>query len=122
MEFNKRFSDVPVTHWAARALQVLAVKHVVYGVSVDLFAPNAPITRAEMTVLIARALGLKDDANVNAEFADSKDIPVWAKSSVAALKQMGIIQGREQNRFYPQANATRAEAAKLILEVINQLK
>ncbi|BBI31549.1 FN3 associated domain-containing protein [Cohnella abietis] len=179
LEFNKMFSDVPATHWAARTLQVLAAKHVVNGVSdslfqpegdttraefvallvralnlpaseevkvfkdvksdewyagsvqatvkagivsgvsVDRFAPNAPITRAEMAVLIARALGLKDDANVNAGFADSEDIPVWAVPAAAALKQLGIIQGKGQNRFDPKANATRAEAAKLILAVIN---
>ncbi|BBI31920.1 S-layer homology domain-containing protein [Cohnella abietis] len=182
LQYSKTFSDVPATHWAARTLQILAAKHVVNGVSdnlfqpagettraefvallvralnleaaedvkafkdvksdawyagsvqaavkagivtgvsVDRFAPNAPISRAEMAVLIARALGLKDDASVKVDFADSKDIPLWAISSVAELKKMGLIQGNGHNRFNPQANATRAEAAKLILGTINQLK
>jgi hypothetical protein len=175
LEYNKTFGDVPATHWASRALQVLAAKHmvngvtdslynpsgettraefvallvralnleasagdvkqfkdvksdawyagsiqaavkagIVSGVTADLFAPNAKITRAEMTVLIARALGMKEDADTTDGFADTKDIPIWAMSYVTAVKKSGLIQGSGNNLFNPQANATRAEAAKLI--------
>ncbi|BBI31589.1 S-layer homology domain-containing protein [Cohnella abietis] len=118
----KAFKDVKSDAWYAGSVQAAVKAGIVTGVSVDRFAPNAPISRAEMVVLIARALGLKDDASVKVDFADSKDIPLWAISSVAELKQMGLIQGNGHNRFNPQANATRAEAAKLILGTINQLK
>ncbi|CAK4869411.1 unnamed protein product [Aphanomyces euteiches] len=118
----KVFKDVKLDAWYAGSVQAAVKAGIVSGVSADLFAPNAQITRAEMAVLIARALGLKDDVSTNDEFADSKDIPVWAMPYVAALKTASLIQGREHNLFQPQAKATRAEAAKLILTVVNYLK
>jgi hypothetical protein len=182
LEYKKSFDDVPATHWASRILQVLSARHIVNGVSdnlfqptgdttraefvallvralnleaveevkefkdvrsdawyagsvqaavksgivsgisADLFAPDAQITRVEMAVLIARALRLKTDSSASEEFADAKDIPVWALSYVTALKKADLIQGRGQNQFKPLATATRAEAAKLILDVMNNMK
>ncbi|BBI31560.1 S-layer homology domain-containing protein [Cohnella abietis] len=118
---EQMFKDVKLDAWYAGSVQAASKAGIVSGISADLFAPNAPITRAEMTVLVARALALKAEAGEMAEFADSKDIPVWATSSVVALKKAGLIDGKGNNLFYPQANATRAEAAKFILGVMNHL-
>ena len=47
-------------------------------------------------------------------FEDVSMIDSYAADSVAAMQQAGIINGMGDGRFAPQANATRAEAAKMI--------
>jgi hypothetical protein len=57
------------------------------------FGPNAEITRAEMASMIAIALGHSIEANAETGFADDKDVPAWAKGSIAYMKkalQLGI--------------------------------
>ena len=52
------------------------------------------------------------------EFADSPDISDYAKTAVEALAADGIINGVGDNRFEPHKNATRAEAAVMINNVL----
>lgn len=118
---EQMFKDVKEDAWYAASVQAAVKAGFVSGISLDLFAPNAPITRAEMTVLVARALDMNKDTNLNAQFADSKDIPIWAMPSVAALNEAGLVQGKGNNMFHPRSNATRAEAAQFILIIINHL-
>lgn len=115
------FKDVKEDAWYAANVQAAVKAGIVSGISLDSFAPNALITRAEMAVLVARALGLNKDTSMNVEFADAKDIPVWAMPSVAAMNEAALVQGKGDNMFHPRANATRAEAAQFILIMINQI-
>ncbi|MEK8132602.1 S-layer homology domain-containing protein [Paenibacillus filicis] len=58
------------------------------------FRLDADITRPEMAVMIARALGQSIEAASATGFADDKDIPSWAKGAVAAMNQLGLIEGK----------------------------
>ncbi|MBB6670415.1 S-layer homology domain-containing protein [Cohnella nanjingensis] len=60
------------------------------------------------------------EANAATGFADDKDIPVWAKASVAIVQQAEIVQGKGGNRFAPQDHATRAEAVTVLLKLLAQ--
>ena len=54
------FDDVPTGHWAFRFIEALADAGITAGCSEDppLYCPDDPITRAEMAVYLAAALGL----------------------------------------------------------------
>ena len=69
--------------------------------------------------MIARALQLSTVASTTG-FADDEAIPAWAKGAVAVLKQAGIVDGRDHNRFVPDDNATRAEAITILLRIIEE--
>jgi hypothetical protein len=56
----------------------------------------------------------------SASFTDDKDIPAWAKGSVAIVKQASIVQGKNGNKFAPQDNATRAEAVTVLMKMLAQ--
>lgn len=81
--------------------------------------PNQNITREEMAVIIYRALQRKiiPDAACDNGFADSADISDWARDAVDVLKQEGIFNGDEANKFNPNNNATRAEACKVFVNL-----
>jgi len=93
---------------------------IVQGYSDGTFGPERKMTRAEMAVIIIRALALPPAADSSTRFADDSDIPAWAKPLVASAVELGIVQGRDDNRFAPNDTATRAEAVVLILRLLER--
>lgn len=112
LEYNKSFKDVAADYWAADIIKEMAAKHIVQGVSADMFAPQADVTRAEFAALLVRALGLK--ANGPSSFTDvSAD--AWYAEAVAAASQAGIVQGKDAATFAPNAKITREEMSALLV-------
>lgn len=117
------FSDAAqIGAWAKQAIARSIEAGIVHGYADGSFRPAAPITRAEIAALIARALGWSDEARLASDFADEPDIPQWAKSAVAALQASGLLNGRSDNRFAPNDPATRAEAAVLLLALLDRVR
>ncbi|MOA32930.1 hypothetical protein D3C78_1541880 [compost metagenome] len=54
-------------------------------------------------------------------FADAGDIPAWAQKEIAAAVRAGLIQGKQDNQFEPNAQATRAEALTLIIRLLEAI-
>lgn len=104
--------------WAQKAVAQAVQAGITKGYADGGFHPNAQITRAEMVAMLANAAGIPADANAATSFADDQDIPAWAKSGVAYAKQAGIVQGKGDNQFAPQANTTRAEAVTVLLNIL----
>ncbi|MFS0726402.1 S-layer homology domain-containing protein [Paenibacillus sp. 1P07SE] len=105
--------------WARDAVARAVAAGIVGGYADDSFRPNGTITRAEMAVMIARALNLPGDAAAAATgFADDEDIPYWAKSAIGQVHQLGIVNGVGENRFAPHKEATRAEAVAVLLRML----
>lgn len=104
--------------WAQQAVNQLAQSGVIEGFADVTFRPNAPITRAEIAVIIARALQLQPEMDVVTSFDDDADIPQWAKGAVEALRKLGIVTGRSINQFAPNELTTRAEAVVILLRML----
>lgn len=58
-EDNMKFTDVADTHWAAKAIDELSEKGIINGYDDGTFRPDEPISRAEVAVMISRALEVK---------------------------------------------------------------
>ena len=111
---NPSFSDVPKAHWAYKYIETAKARGALGGYPDGSFRPSNSITRAEMAAAIARAL------NLAAGESDLEDIALhWAKEQINACVQAGIISGYPGNVFRPNANATRAEASKMIAGVLD---
>ena len=52
------FADVPTDYWAFRYVEALAASGITAGCGGDNFCPDAPLSRAQMAVFLAKALGL----------------------------------------------------------------
>ncbi|WP_146116360.1 Ig-like domain-containing protein [Paenibacillus sp. AR247] len=103
--------------WAHHAVAQVVQLGMMKGYENGTFRPNAEITRAEIAVTITNAVGQISKDSPEAGFADDSEIPDWAKGSAEFLKQTGIMQGKDGNRFAPQEAATRAEAVTVLLNM-----
>ncbi|WP_017754119.1 hemoblobin-interacting domain-containing protein [Calidifontibacillus oryziterrae] len=115
-EEGRVFSDT-ANHWAKDCIATAATNGLVAGLEADKFAPNEPITREEMAVIIARAAKLEVSES-NTTFKDDSQISSWAKASVTAAAKQNLVGGLPNGTFNPQGNATRAEAVAMITRII----
>lgn len=104
--------------WAKQPIALAVQAGIVSGYPDGRFRPDAYITREEMALMIAKALGIEFDVNLKTAFADDEEISYWAKGAVEAIRQFGIVSGRGGNRFVPHETATRAEAVGMLLRLL----
>ncbi len=120
------FQDVPKGHWshpyveAAEELGIIVPPD--YGNSLE---PQRPITRQELSVMLARALVLfgetLNSGIANTVFKDDIDIAAWVKPYIQLVYETGLIKGYEAEEgftFGPLLTTTRAEAAIIIYRLI----
>ncbi|WAM33654.1 S-layer homology domain-containing protein [Caldicellulosiruptor morganii] len=114
-----KFKDVKKTDWFYPYVATLYNLGIVNGRSATQFAPNAPITREEMTKIIAMVLlktgKISNSTEAKYTFTDNDQIAEWAKGYVSTVVENGIMEGRANNAFAPKSNATRAETAAVIM-------
>lgn len=111
------FSDVCESQWYYKYISSAFSANIVRGKSDGSFGIGEHITRQDMAVMASRAYG-KSTATSNLNFTDSNDISVYARDSVSMLCSMGVINGMPDGNFAPFATATRAEAAKIVYELL----
>lgn len=107
--------------WARRSVDVAVEAGIINGYEDGTFRPNVYITRAQMAVMVAKALQITGETTATTHFADDDVIPQWAKSAVKAVHERGIIQGRGHNKFVPNVTATRAEAVVMLLNMLEAI-
>ncbi|MEC0253967.1 Ig-like domain-containing protein [Paenibacillus lautus] len=117
------FTDTAwIGDWAKKAVSQAVQAGIIRGYQDGSFRPNAKMTRAEMAAMIANALELSTEDIPTTSFSDDKVIPAWAKSSVEALKELGIVKGIGAGDFNPSAQTTRAEAVIVLMNMLGQSK
>ncbi|WP_141506254.1 InlB B-repeat-containing protein [Paenibacillus luteus] len=104
--------------WAKDAVAQAVQAGIIKGFEDGSFRPNQAVTRSEIVVMISRMLNLKQDTNLATDFRDDPRIPYWAKGAVAALKNLGLIQGKGNNEFAPNDKTTRAEATTILVRML----
>ena len=115
---TRKFTDVKADVYYAPYVNWAAKTGIVDGTTSTTFAPDSNITREQMAVIMknyADKMGYSIPKTLEAvTFADNAQISSWAKDAVKAMQQAGVLSGKENNRFDPQGNATRAEAATVL--------
>ena len=73
--------------------------------------------------MVTRIMGMPENEVVGQdEFTDESQISDYAKASVRYLKSIGILSGYADGSFQPANPITRAEAAKLLYELLKWKK
>ena len=96
---------------------------IVTGYEDGTFRPYKTISRQEAVAMLDRlyaALGGKTDVVSEKVFADDVKIGDWARDSVYAMRQTGIMQGKENNQFCPTDGYT-AEQSIVTIERMYQI-
>ena len=112
---QKVFSDVEENTWFSGYVQGLKDAKVVSGYSDNSYKPNNNVNRAEAVKMILISSGVKDFSG-NQSF---QDVPKgsWFEPYVAYAFKEGIVKGKNEKEFQPNANITRAEIAKVLFMI-----
>lgn len=104
------FSDIK-NHANKAAIEELASRGIINGMSKDTFAPNKTMTRAEFAAIVTRALGLAaKDTKAFTDVPSSK----WYAGYIGAANSSGIVNGVGNGKFNPDGTITRQEAAAMV--------
>ncbi|MGI6575593.1 MAG: S-layer homology domain-containing protein [bacterium] len=111
---DKVFADT-AGHWAKEAIAKAAHHGIVSGYDADTFGPNDLVTREQMATMLVQAAKLAP-WTADLSFADCDSTSAWAREAVATAVHNAIITGYPDYTFRPQGNATRAEAATVVVK------
>ncbi|QNK59260.1 S-layer homology domain-containing protein [Paenibacillus sp. PAMC21692] len=107
-----------IAAWASDFVKRAVAAEVITGYADNTFAPQDTVSRAEAAVILVKALKLSTENAPELTFADSDAIPAYAKPYVAVAVEKGLIEGVGNNTFAPGADASRAQAAAIILRAL----
>lgn len=117
---NSPFKDVKPNDWFAKDIALASEGGLIKGYEDGTFRPNSSITRQEIGKIIGALL--KDnltDVEVDEILSRYDDnVSGWAKREVARNIKAEIIKGLPDNTFGGDKNATRAEAAVILLRFL----
>lgn len=101
----------PAITWGGR-------NNVLFGYGDGNYGPQDPITREQLVALLWRYAG-RPQTDAQSSFSDVDEVSDYAKQALHWASQQGIIAGYPDGAFHPRANATRAEAAQMIMRYFN---
>jgi hypothetical protein len=116
---GQTFPDVPASFWGWTLVERLFYNGLTSGYPDETYRPNNSVTRAEIAVLLLKAIngpGYNPPA-VNATFSDTDNH--WAKNWIEALKTSGITSGYPDGTYRPENSVSRAEISIFLLKAIN---
>lgn len=104
------FTDV-TGHPCLAAIEALASRGIIKGLTAHSFAPDQTMTRAEFAAIITRALGLpRAEASVFQDVAPES----WYAADVSTACHYAIVGGNSEGLFLPELTITREEAAVMV--------
>ena len=112
---SAQFKDVTrsnVGTWAADAVDFAYHFGLVSGVSKTEFAPNSPMTRAQLVTVLYRAAG-SPSVTVSTNFEDL-DVGSYYYSAVVWANVNGIVNGTSDTTFSPDSRLTRQQLAAIL--------
>lgn len=108
------FVDVPMGHKYANQILFAKNKGAIKGYDDKTFRPDANLTRAEAVKIL---LALKN-ISANTKNSHFEDLDSWQIPWVQKAFEMGIAKGFSKSQFKPNENVTKAQSAKMILNLI----
>ena len=127
-EGTTQFPDVEAGTYYADAVAWARTKGVVSGYKDGRFGPNDPVTREQLAAMLANyarevaGIEVSGSASDYEGMKDAGSVSPWAVSSVGWCFGSEIMSGTEDGYVNPQGNATRAEAATILVSLYDTLQ
>jgi len=108
------YGDLPDWHWSYAVMNEAVKSGILRGYPDGTIRPDAPVSRAEVAVVLDRLIG--ESMSVGGESESFRDVTSgnWAYSSIMRLSSLGIVRGVADQRYGPERNVTRAEMATMV--------
>ena len=102
---------------ATEAVNMLTALGVITGYNDGSYQPDKVVTRAEMAkmIFVVRNNSIDDSAYANNSSKLTDISNHWAKGYIKFCESQGIIAGKGNNKFDPDASVTGVEAAKMLI-------
>ncbi|URN96742.1 MAG: S-layer homology domain-containing protein [Candidatus Pristimantibacillus lignocellulolyticus] len=121
VESDKLINDVPENAWYASEMKKAIAAGIIQGDEKGNMNPTQSLTREEAALILTRIFQLIKPTEEIQSFQDHDTISAWAKDAVYTLKHAGFVVGNSAGKFEPKKSITRAEAIKMINNVMGQL-
>jgi len=118
-ETTAAFSDVSTSDWSYPYIITAKKAGIIGGYEDGTFRPSAKVTRAE----IGKMVVLAGNFTINTTGVSFSDVDTshWAFNYIMTAKNLTIVNGYPDGTFGPSNNATRAEAAKMVTVMMEQI-
>ncbi|WP_157643660.1 DUF5695 domain-containing protein [Paenibacillus camerounensis] len=121
-EFDANFSDIQETNTYYEEIGIARALGITTGTN-GIFNAEAEITRQDLAVLTMRALraaGLALQADISGDlkkFTDSGQVAAYAAEDLAAMVELGLMNGQGNAALNPKGSTTRAQAAQVLYKL-----
>lgn len=112
---NISFEDVPKSYSFYNEIAAVAGANIMKGKTATKFDPNAPLTRAEMAVILQRGFKLVGTASVDFEDVAKES---FAYEAIAALVANKVTEGFDDGTFKPGDPVNRGQYALFLYRVL----
>ncbi len=117
------FEDVKTDHWFNEVVCWAVENDLTSGISETRFGPNNNITRSQLARFFyvyteKKGYDVSKETDISA-FPDSSKVQGWAEHAVKWAVAEGLISGMSDGSLAPNGNATRAQAARIIMIYAN---
>ncbi|PSL40807.1 S-layer family protein [Salsuginibacillus halophilus] len=116
------FTDVESDMYYTEAVNVLDEAGIIRGYTEETFGVGDELSRAQAATFISRFLQWDTDNVQDPGFPDvdaDDDSADWYYEHVAKAVEEGVIQGREDGTFDPEAEITRGETAAMLVRALD---
>ncbi len=111
--------------WGQPYVDLAVAKKIIPEDLLDTFSPDAPVTRGQIAVMLARLLQLPvsgseaPGGSASGSISDLSAAPAAYIPYITAIYDAGLMQGYSDGSFAPQKGITRAEMAALLARMID---
>ena len=126
-EYTEPFTDISEDFWSYDAILWAYNNGIINGYEDGSFRPNDSISRQALCAMLVRYLRYagKDLSEIGTDtadsFTDSESISASLAEDVGIAAALDIIRGYEDGSIRPQNGATRAQAATMIMRLLDKL-
>lgn len=117
---GKAFIDVTDNQYYSEAVAWAIGNKIVSGYNNGSFGPNDSITREQLAVMLWRYSGSPESAGTLDDFSDKDQVGSYATEAMAWAVEKGIMSGEGNGVLDPLGQATRAQAAQMLMNYIEK--
>ncbi len=120
VEAEINFSDVEKGAWYYKPISIGVNSGYILGYDDARFRPNANISRQEAAVIGERLLPYDTEASNIQKYPDYTQVADWAYAAVQRIIKRGYMGTYDDNKIHPTDALTRAQAVKIICDIVDK--